>query len=42
MGNSFCCDNFDRKQQMIINSDLLYETFEEKTNQTDKKKRISK
>ena len=32
MGNSFCCNNFDRKQQMVIQSDLIYETFEEKVN----------
>ena len=40
MVNSFCCGNFDQKNQIIMNSDLLYETFEVKTNQTDKKKEL--
>ena len=40
MGNSFCYDNFDRNQQIIINSDLLYEAIEEKAKQIDEEKEI--
>ena len=40
MGNSFCCDNYDRKQQIVIQSDLIYETLEEKVNKVVKEKEI--
>ena len=40
MGNSFCCVNNDRKQQIVIESDLIYETFEEKVNKIVKEKKI--
>ena len=37
MGNSYCCDNLDRNQQ-IIQSDIIYETFAENENQIIKEK----
>ena len=40
MGNSFCCANNDRKPQIIIESELIYETFEEKVNKIVKEKEI--
>ena len=40
MGNSFCCDNFDKNQQIVIQSDLKYESFEENENQIVKEKVI--
>jgi len=41
MGSSFCCYNFDRKEQVVMQSDLLYETFKENENNIDKEKEIN-
>ncbi len=41
MGNSFCCYNFDRKQQIIMQSDLIYETFVENEKKINKEKEIN-
>ena len=38
MGNSYCCNNFDRNKQIVIESDLIYETFVENENQIIKEK----
>ena len=41
MGSSFCCYNLDRKEQVVMQSDLLYETFKENENNIDKEKEIN-
>ena len=38
MGNSFCCYNFEQKQQIVMQQELSYETFEESKNKIDKEK----
>ena len=41
MGNSFCCNNFDRRQQVVLQSDLIYESLEEKENYIIREKDIN-
>ena len=38
MGNSYCCDKIDRNKQIVIESDIIYETFVENENHTIKEK----
>ena len=38
MGNSYCCNNIDKNQNNVIESDLIYETFAENENPTTKEK----
>ena len=38
MGNSYCCNNLDRNQQIVVESDFMYETFIENENHTIKEK----